>query len=305
MPDVGGPSTERSNYTFAANSLRASFFSHCANPRCSTGWMQMWRNRRAPAFEGRWACSAGCMEEIVRLAVHRETGGPSHPYAHRLPLGLTLIEQGRITQEDLRHAIVARDIAVQEGRGATPLDAWLVESGILNETMLTRALSAQWSCPVFSMESEYCPAEVATALPRLLAEAFGAVPLRAAGGNLLYVAFANRIDRSLAYAMERMLGVRLTSGVLRDSEYLRARGEFLEEAGPATKFLEAATVAALARLLTRCIEQEKPAEARLVGVHEYCWLRMWKQAPRGEGLPKTGDVEDIVCTVGQKFGDIP
>lgn len=305
MPDVAVANTARPNHTPAAKSSRTSFFSHCANPRCSTGWMQMWRSRRAPAFEGRWACSAECMEEIVRSAVHRETGGPAHPYAHRLPLGLTLIEQGRMTQEDLRHAIAARANAVQAGGEAGPLGAWLVESGILNETMLTRALSAQWSCPVFSLESEYRPAEVATALPRILAEAFGAVPLRAAGGKLLYVAFANRIDRSLAYAMERMLGMRLTSGVLRDSEYLRAQGEFLEEPGPATKFIEAPTTAALARLLTRRIEQDKPVEARLVGVHEYCWLRMWKLAPRGEGLPRIGDVEEILCTVGQKFGDIP
>jgi hypothetical protein len=243
------------------------------------------------------------MEEIVRSAVRRETGGPSHPYAHRLPLGLTLIEQGRMKQEDLRNAIIARENAVQAGGDAGPLGAWLVESGILNETMLTRALSTQWSCPVFSQENGYRPAEVASALPRILAEAFGAVPLRAASGKLLYVAFANRIDRSLAYAMERMLGLRLTSGLLRDSEFLRAQGEFLDEPGPATKLLEAPTVAALARLFTRRIEQKRPVEARLVGVHEYCWLRMWKLAPRGEGLPRRGDVEDIVCTVGQKFGD--
>jgi hypothetical protein len=244
------------------------------------------------------------MGEIVRLALRRETGAPAHPHKHRLPLGLMLVEQGSITGEDLRHAIVARENAAHASRQAVPLGAWLVESGILNETVLTRALSAQWSCPVFSLEGEYRPGEVATALPRILAEAFAAVPLRTGGGERVYMAFANRIDRSLTYAMERMLGMRLTSGVLRDSEFLRVRREFLEEPGPETKFLEAPSFAALARLLTRHIEQEKPAEARLVGIHEYCWLRMWKQAPSAQGLPRSGEVEDVICTVGQNFGDI-
>lgn len=287
-----------------ANTSRArSLFSHCANPKCATGWMQMWRSRRAPVFDGRWACSAECMEQIVGLVLRREAGSRLHPHTHRLPLGLTLLQQGHLSQEELRAAIVAREKSVQAGGEASPLGAWLIETGILNETVLTRALSTQWSCPVFSLESGYRPGEVATALPRILAEALGAVPLRA-GGKLLYVAFANQVDRSLSYAMERMLGMRLSSGVLRDSEFVGAHSDFLEEPGPATKFLEGPTIAAMARLLTRRIEQERPAEARVVGIHEYWWVRIWKKALPVHGLPRTGDVEDIICTVGENFGDI-
>lgn len=282
----------------------ASLFSQCANPQCSSGWMHVWRSRRAPMFEGRWACSPKCMEQIVGLALRREAGGPYHPHMHRLPLGLTLLEQGRISESELRTAIVAREKRVQAGGGATPLGAWLIESGILSETVLTRALSVQWSCPVFSFEGIYRPAEVAAALPRILAEAFGAVPLRTSGSGMIHVAFATRIDRSLTYAMERMLGMRLTSGMLRDSEFLGVQREFIEEPGPEAKFLEAPTVAALIPLLTRRIEQGRPAEARLVGIHEYCWLRMWKKASRVQGLPRVGDVEDIICTVGENFGAI-
>ena len=62
-----------------------SLFPHCANPRCSTGWMRLWRSRRVPSFEGRWACSPECMGELVASALRREMDGGDAvpaPYPH-------------------------------------------------------------------------------------------------------------------------------------------------------------------------------------------------------------------------------
>ena len=275
-------------------------FSRCANPRCSTGWMRLWRSRRAPLFEGRWACSPECMAEVVRWAVRRETGGdadstPGHRerYAHRIPLGLMLVEQGRISAGELRAALTLQK---QMGDERVKLGRWLVESGVLSETILTRALGAQWNCPVLPLGC-WNPGEVASAMPRLLSEAAGAVPVRAPGGKLLYVAFCEGVDRTLGYALERMLGMRVSAGMALETEFQRAQAEYMEMPGPRTRFLEADAGPALARAIVKLIERERPAEARLVRVQDYYWLRMWKGAPGRQRLSDCDGIEDVVASI--------
>jgi hypothetical protein len=277
----------------AASGQPRSPFSHCANPHCATGWMHLWRSRRAPVFEGRWACSEDCMAEVVRLAVRREIAtGFAAPYRHRIPLGLLLVDRGHITGEQLQAAVRHRE----EARDAQDLrlGEWLVESGILSETVLTRALALQWNCPVFS-PGAYRAADVASALPRLLSEALGVLPLRVVGGQTLCLAFSERIDRTLGYAAERILGLRISSGIVGDSEFSPARTEFLSSLAPPARLVEISGTAALARLVTSLVEREKPLEARLARIHGFWWLRLWRRAPRGSGLPECADVEDILC----------
>jgi hypothetical protein len=273
-------------------------FSHCANPLCATGWMHLWRSHRAPVFEGRWACSPGCMAEVVAAAVRREVAlGAGAPYRHRLPLGLLLVDQGHITPEQLRDAARHQERTAGADADALRLGQWLVSSGVLSETVLTRALSAQWNCPVFS-PGAYRAAEVAAALPRFLAEALGALPLRVVGGRTLCLAFSHRIDRTLGYAAERVLGLDVASGIVRDSEFRLAEPEFFAAPAPRTRFLEISSAAALARLVTSVVEGTKPLEARLARVHNLWWLRLWRRAPHGSGLPDCADVEDILCATG-------
>ena len=290
------------NRASAAPPLPRSPFSHCANPRCATGWMHLWRSRRAPVFEGGWACSPGCMAELVLLAVRREIAlGPGAPYRHRIPLGLLLVEQGHITPEQLRDGLRCQEQSADTGAEALHLGQWLVGSGILSETVLTRALSGQWNCPVFS-PGAYRAADVASALPRFLAEALGVLPLRVLGGRTLCLAFSHRIDRTLAYAAERMLGLQVAPGIVGDSEFRAAEAEFLAAPAPRARFLETSGTPALARLVTALAEEEKPFEARLARVHGFWWLRLWRRTPPGSGLPECADVEDILCAIGGSTG---
>jgi hypothetical protein len=238
------------------------------------------------------------MADRVAAAVRRELDGgdsTSAPHPHRLPMGLMLIDQGKITPEQLQAALEAQRQAAAASGESVRLGEWLLRSGILAEPALTRALSAQWNCPVFSL-AEYGPEEVAGALPRFLADALGALPLRAPGGRLLYVAFAGRVDRSLSYALERMSGLPVAAGIAPDSEFRGAQARYLATPGPRIRLLEAASSWTLARTITKRIESERPVEARLARVHEYYWLRLWRR--RAEGLPACDAVEDLVATVG-------
>jgi hypothetical protein len=273
-------------------------FSHCANPACSTGWLHLWRSRRVPVFEGRWTCSPGCMAELVTRAVRREIAlGPHASYQHRIPLGLLLVDQGSITPEQLRAALQRQKWAAGTEADALRLGQWLVGSGILSETVLTRALGAQWNCPVFSCGA-YRAANVASALPHFLAEVLAALPLRVVGGRTLCLAFCDRIDRTLAYAAERMLGLDVVPGIVGHAEFRAAESEFLASAAPRSRILEVSGTTALARLITSLVEETKPFEARLVRIHDLWWLRFWRRSLRASGLPGCADVEDILCAAG-------
>ena len=277
-----------------------SFFPNCANPRCSTGWMRLWRSRRVPGFEGGWACSPECMGNLVAAALRREmAGGNAVPtaYPHRVPMGLMLVEQNKITPAELHLALEGQRRSAEETGERIRLGEWLLRSGVLSEPALTRALSAQWNCPVFSLD-DYRPAEVAAALPRFLSEAAGAVPVGAPGGRLLYLAFSSRIDRSLSYAVERMTGLRVAAGIAPDSAFRAAQERFLATPAPPARYLEAASSWVLGRTITKLIEAAKPMEARLTRIHDYYWLRLWRREAAPPGLPAADAVEDLLATVG-------
>jgi hypothetical protein len=271
----------------------------CGNTKCRSGWMKLWRSRQSPVLEGKWACSEGCMQEIARAAILREAGEANSfssqkaAHQHRVPLGLVLLSRGVITQEQLRQALEA-----QRKTGQGRVGEWLIRQKAADEEQVTRALSAQWNCPVLT-GAPHDPA-LASAFPRLLVDSVGAVPLRLAGRELLYVAFEDKIDRCLVLAVERMLGLKVEAGVLRESDFRRTQQEALRAAFPKTRLLEAANMRGLVHAITSMLEERKAVRTQIVRVHDYYWLRIWRN-PLVTGdrrvLPAVEEVEDLVCSI--------
>ena len=265
----------------------------CANPACASGWLQLWRRRSVPVFEAGWCCSPGCMRARVEAALRRESearGAALERHRHRMPLGLAMLEQGWITAADLRRALGA-----QRAAGTGRLGQWLVQGRATTEAMVTRALGLQWNCPVLSVDLGG-PEALTAALPRLFVDAFGALPLRVAAGKILYLGFEDRLDPALALALERMLGLRVESGLVAESRFRPAQQRMLEARFPPVELIEAASLAVLARVLTRAIERAHAAEARLVRLHDFFWLRLWRSEPAG-GLAEPDQVSDLICTL--------
>ncbi|MGC2638661.1 MAG: hypothetical protein WA294_15875 [Acidobacteriaceae bacterium] len=244
------------------------------------------------------------MSAIVRAAVRREGLGETEnvpPLSHRVPIGLVLVEQGHLSITQLHRALAEREAA--NAAASRRIGEWLIASGVLDETALRGALSAQWRAPMFSLRG-YQPERVVSALPEFLSEAFGALPLDVAEGGILYLAFDGKIHRSLGYGLERMLGLRVLSGIAPDSEFRTARSQFRRLRGPKSTLFEAVDADALVRAVTKQLEREKPADARLVRIHEYFWLRLWRHNRKRADLASSGDAEDLVATVGHGFGRI-
>jgi len=266
----------------------------CANPACGSGWLHLWRSRSAPRFEGGWSCSPGCTAAQVQAAVARELEGRGRTrqgHRHRVPLGLVMLEQGWISARQLRQALDAQR-AAGEGR----LGHWLMCQQGVSEQLVTRALGLQWSCPVLALE--FLDAESITALvPRLFVDAFGALPLRVAAGKLLYLGFEDRLDPVLALAIERMTGLRVESGLVEGSTFRPAHARLLRAAFPPVELIEAASEPAAVHTLARAVERARPADSRLVRVHDCLWLRMWRRA-RTAALPEAARVRDLICSMG-------
>lgn len=269
---------------------RPGFFESCANPRCGTGWLKLWRSRRTPIFEGGWCCSPACARAQVEAALGREMdarGALPETRRHRIPLGLAMLEQGWITGIQLRRALDAQKTA-----GAGKLGQWLVRQQAANEELVTRALGLQWSCPVLGIESHNAEA-MARLLPRLFVDAFGALPLRVAAGRILYLGFEDRPDPVLALAVERMTGLRVETGVVAGPAFRAAHRQMLAARYPRAGLVEASSDTSLAHALLKAMERTRPAEVRLARVHDCLWLRIWLRPQKGAS-PETDAVEDLI-----------
>jgi hypothetical protein len=234
----------------------------------------------------------------IKAAIRRELNGRRLEVAthrHRVPLGLMMLELGWITSHQLREVL-----EVQKSAGHGRIGYWMVQHCGISEMLVTRALGLQWSCPVLSVDS-HGPDKIAPALPRLFIEAFGALPLRIAGGEILYLGFEDRLDPVLALATERMLGLRVETGLVRESLFGAAHENMLHAKFPSSQLIEATSEATLTRLLTKAVEGAKPFQSRLVRVHDCLWLRMWTR-PQSGPLPEAGGVEDVLCSLSSNHG---
>jgi hypothetical protein len=291
----------RDNSATDPNAESASLLATCMNPSCGTNWLRLWRNRQQPRFEGQWACSPACMREIIDSAIQREMGDDMRlcpePHKHRIPLGLVLLSQGWITREQLRAALHAQR-TIGKGRIGT----WLMQQCGLPEDRVTRALSMQWGCPMFSL-SGHQPSSVAVLAPRLLLDTYGILPLRVTAGRIAYLAFEDRIDAVAAHAIARINGLRTETGIVAGSQYLRSHESMMGAAFPKLQVADVADTRALGNVLTETIERLRPSHARLVRLHKYFWLRLWRtpMAAATPGvqaalLPRLHQVEDLLVS---------
>ena len=204
--------------------FRPGLIGSCANLDCRSSWMHLFRHRSTPVFEGGWTCSPKCTEACLLSALRRELDGRvafSETYRHRIPIGLLMLEKGWITRAQLREALEA-----QAGTGSGRLGEWLVKQRATDESAVTRALALQWSCPMLFPDAQDAAA-LTFAMPRLFLDAFGALPLRVAKRKLIYLGFEQTLDPVLTFAVGRMTGMRVESGIVQSSVFRLAHSSML------------------------------------------------------------------------------
>ncbi len=188
----------------------------------------------------------------------------------------------------------------------------------LPEDRVTRALAMQWGCPILPVTIHH-PESVATLVPRIFLDSFGLLPLRVASGRILYMGFEHRLDAAATLAIARMTGLRIETGVVPSAQYLRAHERMMSAAFPKAVLAQSSSTQAVTEIMTAAIERVRPHETRLVRLHQYLWLRMWRTpvqtaaqrwggaAGSGSGMgpgrnpvaalpvPRVHQVEDLIC----------
>lgn len=231
--DSNPGSSDPSSYVLTKGSrqgLLARWLQRCSSPDCPRGnrfFPAYLRPRTGLFFDGRWYCSADCARTSLGFRVQNLLSAflPEKPRNFRVPLGLLLVNRGAITYDQLRDALYK-----QRAAGQGRLGDWLLKSGYISDSQLTAALGQQWACPVFPLEGRPVPALLAGLAPFVLFQSARAVPVHvSADGGVLYVAFCSRIDHTLLYALEQMLGCRTVGCVASEASVLAA----LESMSPA------------------------------------------------------------------------
>jgi len=272
----------------------------CGFDGCAAGWSKMWKRRARPVFEGGWGCTRACVRALVDASVKREMEGAdgadvSEDHQHRVPLGLVLLAQGLVTQTQLRRALEA-----QKAAGHGRIGEWLVEAGGVAETKITRGLGMQWQCPVLGL-SGFDGVRMALAMPSSLRTLCGAAPLRVAGGRILYVAFDENVDAAAAFALERMSGLQVESGVMPRGEFSRAVAALDDCVAVKCRECDVADKNEMVERIVDALQKLQPVASKMIRLRDRYWMRLWlEQGAFGKNgtLPATGeDVVDLVMRV--------
>lgn len=163
-------------------------------------------------------CTPQCLERYLSKQVLRMQRPDQQPSASpKLPLGLLLLEQGAITEAQLRRALEQQS-RKEPGRR---LGEILRETAGLQELDIALGVARQWSVPF----AEIAVADAArgpdfwSLLPQALSQLHRALiihadPVLKTG----YLAFADGVKHSVLYAVEQITGYSIRPCIARDSQ---------------------------------------------------------------------------------------
>ena len=127
-------------------------------------------------------------------------------------LGELLLEEKLISSDQLGEALSWQD------KVKRPLGSLLVRIGALDEADLTAVLSAQLHLPIEKLDPWRTPPEVLATLPRPLAVAHSAFPVRICADGRLVIAVADRITPQKLIELESALGKKVMLSLTTRSE---------------------------------------------------------------------------------------
>src|SRR5205814_940014 len=118
---------------------------------------------------------------------------------------LLLVQRGVISADQLRNVLRSQ----RETLDARRIGQLFRDAGMLNEEQLAAALAQQWGYPLFPLDYQKAHPAWSSLLPLPLLDAARAVPAHASTDTrVLHLAFSERIDHPLLYAIEHMLNCR-------------------------------------------------------------------------------------------------
>jgi hypothetical protein len=210
------------------------------------------------------------MEILQRV---RPASGERSMVVHRIPLGLILLSRQQLTAAQLNAALEAQKAA---GRGR--IGEWLQDLGFVTEPQVFAALARQWACPVLRTVTAI-PDRVPS-LPSRLLESFRMIPVDYVEARAtLYVAFSERIDYTVLYAIEQILGCHTEPCLVQPKAW---RSGLLDQVrktslGGQVVFDRVADAFELAKIVGNYASEILAEEIRMAFCGPYVWARLEPQ----------------------------
>ncbi len=268
--------------TITSSSLFAGF-KHvtCTRPNCSRWLTQRHFETRkvGVSFGGEWYCSYRCVATALERALGKLVGrtSPSSKHSFRMPLGLTLVSKGLLTEEQLR---AANEKQKTEGQEFSDV---LLSLKYIDEKKLTALRAAQWGCAVFEVP-EHFEAPVISLPPELMKRYF-MVPLHySENARKLSIGFANKIEYGALYAIEQLTGCKATPFLITAHHFERCLSVVTanrsKEQFPNTH----RTPADIRHAICSAGAETDAEEITMVRCGDYLWARLLREKQRTDLL---------------------
>jgi hypothetical protein len=186
---------------------RERVFTGCGVMSCSGTralWHRLTGRQYGTSLDGALYCRPRCLEPALLAQFSRLVAlSPPSPPPNRMPLGLLMVARGKLTYTEVLAGLEAQRRA-RYGK----IGEWFEKLGFATEQEVTSALALQWGCPVASSLE---PDAIASSLrlPVAILEKFHMLPLHhVPATNTLSIAFGERVDHAVLYAIEKMLQCR-------------------------------------------------------------------------------------------------
>jgi hypothetical protein len=258
-------------------------------------WRRIRRRPHAVLMQGSRYCWEVCLEHALADALDRVRSVPRRTVGfHRIPLGLLLLSRRQLTLEQLRTALES-----QRASGRGRIGEWLQALGYVSEQEITAALARQWSCPVLRANppspanlvsakhvfandvpaSQVPASHVSNDVPRIplaLLESIVMIPVGyVQATSTLHIAFGERLDYSILYAIEQMTGCR-TEPCMAPPSFVRNRLQTLSEVRTMTevRFERVADDAEVSRIIRSYAICVAANEIRVAACGPRLWVRL-------------------------------
>jgi hypothetical protein len=247
----------------------------CAAPDCAHRgrlWPPILLQIRGVILNGRWFCTTDCLQSHLMAHVRGLLAGSvrDRPRRHRLPLGLLLVNQGAISQQQLRDALHSQSLSSGEKLGRV-----LCQMGAVAPGDVTTALAHQWGCPVYPLDPQSPALGCQDLLPLTLLESARAVPVYVSvDGRTLHLAFGEHLDHTTLYAVEQMLGCR-TFACIADEAAVAKVLEELRRSAPVseTSFDTMRDPREIARTISNYAGEYRASRITVARASAYLWVR--------------------------------
>jgi len=235
-------------------------------------WSRLRSRRARICLHGVQYCVPECLEQALHAALRTaQPTAPKKGSAHRIPLGLQLLSRKQVTESQLREALAGQRAA---GRGR--IGDWLLEMGFASEQQITAALARQWSSPVLQTRTSPLNPALLPQIPKILLNLFQMVPVSfVTATTTLHIAFADGVDHSVLYAIERMLDCRTEHCVVPPS-LLRESLLAIGERRSSTDFIfeRVSSISELVSIVCNYAVRVSAREIRVATCPPYNWVRL-------------------------------